>query len=505
MMATEIFEIIIHGSKNEAAIWEELESLNEEFQQAQGSNNSAPKVLYVTILGSSAILSTRACERLLQIMRYFDTAFPGHPSHLRLLRVDQQADWCHHFLSAIEKEEGALASRLDLELHTTLLHPVLVRSLQTLLRENKLKQLRIDTTPFTFGGDPSHRSIISALAENKSLECIWLDAFYPPGGSTAIMTETFLSKPNLRTVSLREPETQLEIKSLQGILSHPMCPIEDLTIINHSSFGSAPGGSIFTPWLEQARFFELPVPNQSVKTFRLLRCGGIEENQTASILSSFHALEELYIFQGALRSLPILPSTRRLGKYLRVLDLSASNIVNHWEHLGPKGLVEVYGSLLQYKLLFPQLRIHGFPANHRIFRDYPSFISEQKNIPAALWPTLFELLSILANADAGCNNIDTNPHRQHQPLHSPDHCFHTLQRYLSHQACGLVPSRQPLFEEETCCCSTSMDGDMESSTNSDIENACQVTNMDTPSVECTFSKPIMERSTARMPLQSIIR
>ena len=415
-----IYEIIIHGSKDESVLLTELGALQHDMNQCMVSCEKSMNSFYVTIVGVAAKLTTQVCERLLEVMRCHVKAFPGNPCHIRLLRIDQHAKWCDFLLSTL-KTEPSLTTRIDLELHSHL-RPTLVDWMEQALRSNQIRQLKIETMPLQFGMDPSHRNIICALNDNTSLEALAMNNFSPPDDASTTI-RSLLEKPKLRRVSLREPVALDGCRALREVLCHSKCPIEDLTIVNQSH-------SI--PSYQEGTSFTLKRPNQSVKRLRLLRWWRTGGAEVAAVLSSFEALEEISVNRSGLKYLPMptqgstLP-LRSVTKKLRILDLSGSEIIERWATMDTKDLAEAYGSLLQYKLIFPDLKIYGFPNDHRIFWDYPKFIEQQSKIPAMFWPHIFSLLSMLGWSDL------------HRPIHSPDHCYAILQQYLSHQACGLIP------------------------------------------------------------------
>ncbi len=423
-----VVDIVIHRSKDESSLLAELASIDSDM------TSTTPNDLFVTIIGVGAVLSINACESLLSTIRNFANAFPSRPRHVRLLRVDQRADWFHYFLSAIHSE-GILATTLDLEIPRHF-DPMILRCLEALLLDNQLKQLRVDSVRSPFEDESSCQRILIALQKNKSLESLWLHNFFPADSSIK-MIRSFLSKPALRTVSLGEPDTLEESLALQKILSHPSCPIEELTMLNHSSM---PLGDSQSATLT---FDGMSIPNRSVKIIRLLSRGKVRAHQMSSILSSFVALEELYVPQSCITSLP-MPTSRfqNFPTTLRVIDLTGSEIVYHWDSVDKKVLAEAYGSLLQYKIIFPHLQILGFPTDHRILRGYPDFIAKQKRISPSFWPWLFSLLSIAGSYTDGTPT----------QVQSADIYYGVLKIFLSHQALGLVPeaNHATLIMEETC-------------------------------------------------------
>lgn len=426
------FEIVVHSSKDESSMLAEVTSLNKNIMKCLECG--APKVLFVTIVGFSTKLSITTCDALLDTMRRFAQKFPSYPRHLRLFRIDQRAEWCNYFLSVIQKE-GFLAPILDLELHSEL-HPCVLRCVESLLRENSLKQLRIDAVHLSFGEESDdQKNILLALEENRSLESLWFEAFYPVGGYVSLI-RSLLSKPVLRIVSLREPDTREEAIALQHLLAHPSCPIEELTI-NHSPHTSKGCHRII--WTLDA----MTRPNQSIKTIRFLNRGKVQSNHIASILSSFLSLEEIYIPHCSLLHLPV-PKSRfgRLPTNLRLIDLTGSEIVDRWDDLDTRALILAYGSLLQYRILFPRLQILGFSFNHKILTGFPKFLAEQRRIPASAWPLLFSLLSMTGVKRDG----------ESDQVQSPDLYYDVLQIFLFHQASGLVPDPRDITSniDEPC-------------------------------------------------------
>lgn len=385
-----VFQITIHSSKADDETQAEIDSLRLSLTDDSYKSVFDDRLSFiVTIIGFGTTLSRHIVDGLLGCMKLYSTHFPEAASDLKLLRVNQRAEWCQYFMTKVCEEERLITS-LDIEIHTEI-DSTFSSNIEQLLRENKVKDLQLQTAPFPFGSDFSHERLIAALQENLSLQRLLLDMFFPSGGCSKTF-QSLMIKPQLAKVSLPEPETQEDLESLMNLLSHTTCSIQELTLVRHYSprpAGAKEGGFLCT-------FKDMPLPNKSIRTFRWLRSDALAIEQVESILSSFVGIEVLSVQRTKMTSLPFLnQSSKRIPRGLRILDITGSELVKKWENLDDDELDLVYGSLIQYRMTFPNLQIVGFPANHRVFRDFPKYLEQQEFIAPTSWPSLFKIMDIV--------------------------------------------------------------------------------------------------------------